>query len=399
MRFSPDVIRDDQPSIRKDDVGIKPSRAAPIRIVHLTSGHRAVDARIFSKECCSLARAGYDVSLIVAGGPASSGHGVNVVAVKRRSNRVARILATPIEVIVAGLRQRGLIYHFHDPELLPYGLILRALGRRVIYDVHEDLPRDILIKEWIPSYLRRPASLAASVLEWVAARTLSGIVAATPVIARRFPKDRSVLVQNYPVRSEFTNSNDVPSVQCRGVAYVGAVTCDRCAVELVQAIARVERFPDARLLIAGTAESPSFVEKLTALPGWSRVDYCGHINRAGVHRLLAGARMGIALFYPRQTYIESQPVKLFEYMAAGLPVIAADFPRFREILEGNRCSLCVSPLDVPAIASAIEWILGHPKEADEMGKRGRELVASSYNWEQEEPKLLRLYECIAGMGR
>jgi glycosyltransferase involved in cell wall biosynthesis len=367
-----------------------------IRVIHLSSGHHAEDIRIFWKECLSLARVGYDVTFVVPGHLDVRREGVDIVAVKRRAGRLGRMRAT-IDIIVAGLRRNGLVYHFHDPELIPGGLLLRALGKRVIYDVHEDLPRDLLFKDWIPRGLRRSVSLAAGVAEWIAGRTLC-IVAATPMIARRFPKKRAVLVQNFALKSEFAVDNDMPRRERRAVAYVGGITAVRCAVEMVEAIARVERFPDVRLLIAGPADPPTLVEELSALPGWSRVDYRGLQDRAGVRRLLAESRVGLVLFHPLH-YVQSrpQPSKLYEYMAAGMAVIAADFPHFREVVEGNRCGLCVPPGDVAAITSAIEWMFEHPAEAKEMGRRGRELVMHSLNWEHEEQELLRFYGRVVGM--
>src|SRR5262245_18997932 len=170
--------------------------ADQVRIVHLTSVHAADDTRIFWKECLSLAEAGYRVSLVVPEERAGrrQANAVEIVAVKRRSGRFARMLASTFGVAAAGLRQRAAIYHFHDPELIPAGLALRLLGKRVIYDVHEDVPRRILFKSWIPRNLRRPVAGFASAFEWIAGRALSGIVAATPTIAARFPASRTALV-------------------------------------------------------------------------------------------------------------------------------------------------------------------------------------------------------------
>src|SRR5262249_18441130 len=161
-----------------------------------------------------------------------------------------------------GLRERATIYHFHDPELIPAGLVLRLLGKRVIYDVHEDVPRHILFKSWIPRYLRRPVAGVATALEWLAGRGGSGVVAATPTIARRFPASRTALVQNFVQSSEFATENMLPPNKRRAVVYVGGVTIERCAVEMVEAIAKVERFPDVRLLLAGATETPALFDRL-----------------------------------------------------------------------------------------------------------------------------------------
>jgi glycosyltransferase involved in cell wall biosynthesis len=373
-----------------------------MKVIHLSSGHRAGEARVFGKECRTLARAGYDVTLVVPGDPYFTPAGVDVVrdgvrtiTVRRPTTRLERFLATPLAVFAKGLRLNGKLYHFHDPELIPIGFLLRALGKRVIYDVHEDLPRDIMIKPWIPRALRRPVAAAMALLEWVAGHTFSGIVAATPVIARRFPRKRVALVQNFASTSELYVPDGRPLADRRAVAYIGNIDVDRCAVEMIEAIARVQRFPDVHLIIAGKKPAASLMQDMTASQGWGRVDFRGLLDRKGVQRVLADARVGLALFYPLQNFVESQPVKLFEYMASGLAVIAADFPGFRKIVEENGCGLCVPPRDVAAIASAIEWMFEHPAEAEEMGRRSREVVLKRFNWEREARELLRLYAKIA----
>jgi glycosyltransferase involved in cell wall biosynthesis len=367
-----------------------------IDVLHLTSAHYTEDARIFAKECISLARAGYRVALVVPeeGTCRRRVDGVEIIPVRRRAGRRGRMLASTIAVGLTALRRQASIYHFHDPELIPVGLLLRLLGKRVIYDAHEDMPRDILFKNWIPPRLRRLASLVTEAVEWFTGRTLSGVVAATPVIARRFPPRRTALVQNFAKLSEFPVTKERPRTASHAIAYVGSVSVERCAIEMVEAIARIERFPNSRLLLAGYIESDELAARLAAMAGWSRVDYRGFQPRPGIVRILEEAVAGLAIFYPVQSYVESQPVKMFEYMAAGLPVIAADFPRFREIVEGSRCGICVPPRDPGAIATAIEWIFDHPEEAREMGRRGRNLVLDIFNWEGQERSLLQLYRHI-----
>jgi glycosyltransferase involved in cell wall biosynthesis len=369
-----------------------------VNVVHLTSGHRADDARIFGKECLTLARAGYRVAIIVPENGTSKRQvdGVEIVPVAHYAGRVGRMVASAISVGITALRCQASVYHFHDPDLIPIGLLLRLIGKRVIYDAHEDVPRDILIKNWIPRNLRRPVSLIAAVLEWFTGRILSGVVAATPVIARRFPRSRTALVQNFADLSEFSVPDGSARRASHAIAYVGSVTAERCAIEMIEAVARIERFPDARLIIAGKIESDTLTSRLAEMEGWVRVDYRGFQSRQGVAGILAEAAAGLAIFHPVQSYIESQPVKMFEYMATGLPVIAADFPRFREIVEGNRCGICVPPRDPVAIATAIEWIFDHPTEAQEMGRRGRSLVLDAFNWEGQERSLLQLYQRVLG---
>ena len=103
---------------------------------------------------------------------------------------------------------------------------------------------------------------------------------------------------------------------------------------------------------------------------------------------------GMVIFRPVPNHINSQPNKLFEYMSAGIPVIASNFPLWQQIVEGNKCGLCVDPLNTRAIAEAIDYMVEHPEEAEEMGQNGREAVLEKYNWEIEEQKLLSFYQQV-----
>jgi glycosyltransferase involved in cell wall biosynthesis len=222
---------------------------------------------------------------------------------------------------------------------------------------------------------------------------LSGIVAATPVIARRFPTRRTALVQNFAKLAEFIAPPDtLPYRERRSVAYVGTITRDRCAEEMIAAIGLVKS--DVLFVIAGDMRPDSLAAALAARPEWAHVCYYGRQDRAGVRRTLSEARLGLVLFHPLQTFVDSQPIKLYEYMAAGLPVIAADFPGFKAVVERNGCGICVDSRDIGAIASAIDWILNHPLEAEEMGRRGRDLVTRQFSWDVEAQTLRGLYRRI-----
>ena len=175
------------------------------------------------------------------------------------------------------------------------------------------------------------------------------------------------------------------------VAYVGLINEIRGTIEMVHAIADVCAHQEARLVLAGRFEPPAFGAQARALDGWRHVEYRGELSRARVVEMLAEARLGLVLFHPRPNHLESQPNKLFEYMAAGLPVVASSFPLWKEIVEGSRCGLVVDPLDPHATANAIRWLLAHPDEAEAMGARGRQAVQERFNWRREEATLLECY--------
>lgn len=369
------------------------------KVCVLTSVHPPFDVRIFHKECRSLARAGYCVTLIAPIARNSTVDGIEVRAFPQYRSRIERIAKGWPAMYRAAKRENADIYHFHDPELIPIALLLRAQGKAVVYDVHEDLPKTISYKRYIPALLRFPLGLTLKVIEEFASRLLTGVVTATTPIAERFSKVRHrTVVHNYPLLEEFDVPADLSrNESCNYIAYVGArITVARGAFEMVQAMGLLPAQVKLQLKIAGAFDPPGLPEKLSMLPGWKHAQALGVLGRAEVAQLLRRARAGLVLLHPEPNYLNAQPVKLFEYMGAGIPVIASDFPVWRNIIEDAGCGLLVDPLDPAAIARAIDDLWRHPSEALEMGRRGRAAVHAKYNWNREEERLLKFYSEIAG---
>lgn len=363
-----------------------------MRIVHFSTVHPSFDSRIFHKEVKTILKAGYETIVVAQHKGQTIVDGIRIIGLPKPKYRVTRICMLTWQAFLKALAQKPDIYHFHDPELLPIGLLLRALGKKVIYDVHEDVPRQILSKYWIPPILRGLVAKAAALMEWVAGIFLNGIVAATPAIAKRFPAHKTVVVQNFPILSEFSFIQKLPyHDRPMQIAYVGGITAIRGAIEMIRAMEYLPENLGARLVLAGTFVPSELEATVRELPGWRYVDFLGWQDRQSVGALLGQSRMGIVVFHPEPNHLEAQPNKLFEYMAAGIPVVASNFPLWQKIVEEEQCGLTVDPLNPEAIAEAIQWLLEHPEEAEKMGERGRRAVLEKYNWDQEAKKLLSLY--------
>jgi len=363
------------------------------RVCILTTVHPPFDTRIFHKQAKTLVHAGYDVTLIAQWSKDETVDGVKIVALPRPRNRLSRIFGLTWRAFRLALREKADIYHFHDPELLLIGVLLKLFTRgRVIYDVHEDLPKQILNKQWIPLFLRRITAGCAKLTEMVCSGLVDRIVVATPAIARRFLKSRTVLVQNFPKMGELVGDKTTAYKKRPHVAvYVGGISRIRGLEEMVRAVGLLPDKAGVRLVLAGSFSPPELENDVQQLTGWKQVDYLGWQSREGVKKLLSEARVGLVLFHPAPNHIEAQPNKLFEYMSAGIPVVASDFPLWREIVKGADCGLLVDPLKPEDIASAIYWLLQHPEEAQAMGERGRKAVIERYNWNNESQKLLQMY--------
>lgn len=358
------------------------------KVAHLTSVHARHDIRILLKECSSLANAGYDVSLVVADGNGSEvKNNVRIYDVGLIEKRISRILNTTKNVYNKAIELDADIYHFHDPEMIPTGLKLKKAGKKVIFDSHEDFASDLLTKNYIPFLLRHIMSTTFKLYDMWACKKFDTIVTATPAISKLY-SDRgckTVIINNFPIIEELS----VPKVKRQNIAcFVGAQTPIRGIKELVEAIDTI----DGKLYLAGPVSSEAFKTELKALSGWGNVIDLGILSRKQVAEVLAKSTAGLVTYLPAPNHIDAQPNKLFEYMSVGLPVIASNFPLWKEIIVDNDCGLCVNPENPEEIAKAIQFLFDNPDEVKRMGENGKKAVNETYNWQIEEKKLIKLYE-------
>lgn len=366
----------------------------PFSVVHMTSVHSALDHRIFRKECRSLAKAGFDVTVVGPHTADAVEELVRIKSVRKHASKFARMTRTVWNVFQEAQKRDADIYHFHDPELIPVALLLRIRGRKVIYDVHEDFPKDILLKTYLPDWSRRFLGMLMAWVESGACKRFSAIVCVTPAITERLQaaNAKTVTIYNYPYPEELIAENP-PAWESRdlSVTYVGTITPQRGIAQMVESMGLLPDSLAAKLEIAGDVVP----DEVKNLPGWSRVHFHGALDQPSTYRLLRKARAGLICMHPIPTFLDCMPVKIFEYMGAGLPVIASDFPLWREMLKGVNCALFVDPMDTRAIAQAIEYLLANPEEAEEMGRRGQAAVATQFNWNTEARKLVNLYTSLA----
>jgi glycosyltransferase involved in cell wall biosynthesis len=368
-----------------------------VDIIHVTTVHDRRDTRIRRKETQTLkSDLDVEVALYVQDGlgdevDAKTGMLIHDIGL-RAEGRLARMLLGSWRMYKAVRKAKPKIAHFHDPELLMVAPLWWLNGIKFIYDVHEEFPADIKSKVYLPAWSKASLSKVVNIVEQTCSRFAVKIVAATPTIAANFPKERTELVQNFPILDELWMPDQVPAAaRALQFAYVGDVTAVRGPFEMVRALMHIET-EGVRLKLAGRMpDIENLRARLKAEPGWQHVDYSSWLERPEIARLLSQSRAGLVVLAPEPNHVKSQPNKLFEYMAAGLPVIASDFPLWREIIDEAGCGLLVDPQDPKAIAKAMDWIIRHPEQADEMGQRGRKAVEDKYNWGAEGRKLIALY--------
>ncbi len=362
------------------------------KVCHLTSVHQRYDTRILLKECISLFKNGYEVHLVVADGKGDENFkGVQIHDVGKSKGRFSRFFKSTKAVLQKGLEIDAECYHFHDAELIPYGIKFKKIGKKVIYDTHEDLPRQLMSKHYINYFLRKPLAFIIEKYEDYAANKFDFIITATPHIQKRFFElnKASIDINNYPLLEELNTETVDWSLKKNEICYVGAITQIRGLTEVIDAM---EYLNETRLNLAGSFSPKSFKTTLENRKGWHKTNVLGQINRDQLKHVLRISQVGIVTFLPFGNHTHSQPNKLFEYMSQGIPLVASDFDLWKDIIVNVNCGICVNPKNPKAIAEAIKTLLSDKAKAKQMGENGRDAVLKKYNWEFEQKKLLNIYQ-------
>ena len=364
-----------------------------ISVVKLaTSNHPPLDTRIFHKEAKTLADAGYSVSFVVPRRhtrQTETVDGIALVPVRYPKNGGEKLLITPLLVLRQALRfSRRAVIHIHDSELLFVGLVLRALGRRVIYDAHEDTPLQISYQHWIPAWFKPVYRSLYVALEKMAGRWFHHIIVAEPVIQRYFPRDKTTLLRNFPVIAPFQTASQHPPPRLNQVLYVGSITEVRGFREMVTACEQAYLEVPFTFVLAGGFHPASLQKEIEDTKS---ARFVGWLALEEVIALNFESKVGLIVTHPLERYQTNYPVKLFEYWAAGLPVVASEYGETAAFVKQCQGGILVNPLDSEAIAEAIVYLLTHEAEAQAMGQRGQQMVFTQYNWEAERQKLLALY--------
>jgi len=367
-----------------------------MKICHLTSVHSRYDARIFQKQCLSLAKSGYSVYLIVADGNGDEiKDGIHIYDVGKPSARLKRMTKTTQAIYNKAIELNADIYHLHDPELLPCGLKLKKRKKKVIFDSHEDVPRQITSsKAYIPFFVRKIISILYSRYEKRVLKKLDAVISVSPDIVERLQKANHnvVMITNYPIINEIIENTETPE---NAICFAGLISPLWRHIDILEALSFLD---DVAYNLAGPADA-KYLKKLQKNSSWKHVNFVGRLPRNEVFDFIRASAVGMALC----DYVEEVGynvgtlgnTKLFEYMQAGVPIICTDFILWKQIIDEEKCGICVNPNNVKNIVDAIEYILSNSEKAKEMGKAGQNAVKEKYNWSTQEKILLDLYQNLS----
>lgn len=364
------------------------------RICHISTVHRENDNRILFKQCSSIKKAGYDVSLIITSDRIKKVNGVDIVPLVKRDGRIHRLLYKSNEAYKKALDIDADIYHFHDPELIPIGKKLIKKGKKVIYDVHEDVPKQILSKSYLgPKWFKKIVSVVFNKYEKIQSKKFSGVVTILDELKDEFKKynDNVISVKNYAIRDIIDKSIAIEDKEKRDdfiILYIGSITKIIGIKEMIRA---TEYFDGkVKLWLAGTWESEDLRKECESIKGYKNTKYFGQFKAEDLYKYVKASDVGMSILHPTPNYKKAIPTKVIEYMACEIPVILSDFPFWKELF--GDVGIFVDPLDVNEISRAIEYYMNNRDEALSVGKKNRERFMEKFCWDTEEKKLLNLYE-------
>lgn len=371
------------------------------KVCHLVSKHKMNDMRVFEKECKSLAKGGFDVTLIGFGEQAKEEtiDGVKCISLYYPiKNNLEILLKRNKLTYEAALKVDAEIYHIHEPELLPVGKKLKRKGKIVIFDSHEyygwqlrDNIHKIKIVNVPASFMKTIGDLYMRYEKRICMKLDAVIQVCTMNGIDYFEGrcKRTLFIRNLPNITDFTRNNNISFESPISISMIGGITKERGVTQLVKAAGKTE----ATLNLAGNFIPKSYEDELRRLPEYKNVNYRGFLDKKGMVSLLEETAIGASTLLNIGQYdkIDTFPTKVYDYMAMELPIIISNTDFAKEMNEKYNFGICVNPSNPDEIAQAIIWIKDHPQEAAKMGGNGRKIIENEWNWGKESQKLLDFY--------
>lgn len=372
------------------------------KICHFTTVHPPFDGRIFHMQAMSLAEAGFDVTLIARSESSAPVSGVKILPLSDPKNKLVRRIVLPIQGFVLIVRHNIQVIHFHDPEIIPVAILLRLIGRVVIYDIHE-FYSEIFSANVRPGWRKKTVRWLSSLLvEKIPSKIFNRTVFPTTLLKEAITSsDSAVVLYNMPSDKIIEQATaETSSEKIYDIVFVGAVSPFRLKVfiEIFQRLA--DERPDLRVLFVGTAQKS--IDWLTANVDSSFIErhlvFSKRVPLEEVIRLLQKSRLGFN-YHPvdDERFRVAVPMKVYEYMLCGIPVVTSAFPELvGQFEDGENISL-VGTADPDDYVKAISEILDDPERASSLGLAGREKVVETHNWRNSElPKLVEMYQQLTG---
>ncbi len=378
--------------------------------------HSLYDDRIYWKQALSLKNAGYRLIHLGVGNEEFdivSEDGIRLIQIKRKKfsdvfiinylmKRFSRHNEYKRMLRIAGSLKAD-AYHLHDLQLNKIGKQLKKLPNRpkILYDVHEPYPVTIADREAANLWHGLFNKLYGAYIHYWEIRSSKKhdvIIATEENVANKFKKhlknQRVEIIYNYCNWS----AKDFPdhTGAMHDFIYAGGIRRRRGAMEMLHAVKVLKtKHIRASMLIIGRIEDKGLEEEMNQFIAKEhisdRVELLPPVSYKEVMKRYKASGFGMALFNNQKVNQWILPIKLFEYIAFGLPVLACNFGHIGRITQKYNTGITVDPKNIDEVVRAMKKMLSDKELHDTQKKNCLKLWENDFNWEKMEKKLIAIY--------
>ncbi len=372
-----------------------------VKVCHFSSVHHVWDTRVFYRECSSLAQ-DFDVTLIAIGKDSYVKNGVQVIGIPKPTSFLQRFLFTIWKVFYLAVKQDAAIYHIHDAEMVPFGMILGILGKKVIYDIHENTLGDIQLKPWLSASQKKWAGWAYRLFLQTGKQFMHYVpVVADPKLLHDFyvSEEECTIVQNFADLDELAPYQvmDRGGLEGNHLFYVGMIRDMYYNIdpflEAIYLLQQQGKICELHLIgYFGVNAQTSFDH----LPYWKaisqQIHFYGFLDQAKAYEISKQCKVGLCIKNQPDDMLVSHERKLFEYMCIGLPAIFCDSAIYCNLNNEFQIGIPVDVQSAQAISTALCDLLYKPGLLNELSAINLMASKEKYNWHKEYARLRFLYD-------
>lgn len=373
------------------------------KICHFSSVHHQTDTRVFFRECVWLSN-DFDVTLIAIGEFSGVKNGVNIIGIPKPANRLKRLLHTTRKVYKLAKKQKADLYHFHDPELIPFAWLLSLQGKKVIYDIHENVAESLKDKAWLP--FKKLFIFLYLLIEKMFIGRFELVLAEqayVKIYKQRFVNKSLHLVRNFSSNTllkPFCKTDRVVKNNSVTIFYMGSIDQLYAYKPMLESIAVLNKHGfDARLKLIGWYSNDTLKE-IQNLSFWQtikdKIYMPGFMEITEGYKHSTNCNIAYSFVSDNLNVAQSFPRKMYEYMHIGLPVVTSGHLLYKQMVETHAIGLSVEHNTAVEIAKAVTQLIQSGEYLNTMAQNNVDAANKYFNWEDEYQTLKKLYLQLIG---
>jgi len=346
----------------------------------------------------------FQVTLIAIGEFTGKKNGVEIIGIPKPKSHLQRAFTTIFKVFALAIKQDADIYHIHDAEMLPFGLILSLLGKKVIYDIHENTKQDILLKPWIPA--KRKVFIARLYNQLL--KFSSNFIHYIPVVANdgflpifHVKENQFTVIQNFADTKQMNHYKVTERSILPGnhIFYIGMIKDMYYDINpLIDALVILKNQGKTYYLHCvgyfGSRTDKGFESNSNYELVKNQIHFYGFLDIDTAYKISMQCKVGICLKNQPESMLVSHERKFFEYISIALPSIFCNSKIYSDVLEKYTVGIAVNLKNPNEIANAIDQLLTNNEFYNNCIIACEKATNEEFNWQSQSMKLQNLYNKI-----